>query len=153
MKKFLAAVLFTACMIPVLAQKRDGERIEKLKIAFLTEKLDLSVEESQKFWPVYNEHSDKTKESEREIKITKRELGQKSNPTEVEVSKAIELVTAAEIRKIEAQNEFLKRSLDILGAEKTLGLINSEREFRETIIKEFRNKEQSNGRMGPRGGR
>jgi nitrate reductase assembly molybdenum cofactor insertion protein NarJ len=38
------------------AQERDGERLEALKVAYLTKKLNLNSEEAQKFWPVYNEY-------------------------------------------------------------------------------------------------
>ena len=38
-------------------QKR--ERIESMKIGFITDKLSLSTEEAQKFWPVYNEYQAK----------------------------------------------------------------------------------------------
>jgi hypothetical protein len=34
----------------------DGGRIEALKIAYLTKKLNLSTEEAQKFWPIYNQY-------------------------------------------------------------------------------------------------
>ena len=37
--------------------KPDGSRLEALKIAFLTRKLNLSSEEAQRFWPIYNQYS------------------------------------------------------------------------------------------------
>ncbi len=36
--------------------KQNGGRIEAYKIAYLTKHLNLSVEEAQKFWPVYNKY-------------------------------------------------------------------------------------------------
>ena len=44
-------------------QKRQDrlEKIESSKIAFLSKKLNLSVEEAQAFWPVYNEYTDQVK--------------------------------------------------------------------------------------------
>jgi len=38
-------------------QKPDGSRLEALKIAFITKRLNLTPEEAQKFWPVYNQYS------------------------------------------------------------------------------------------------
>lgn len=43
------------------AQQRDGERLEALKVAYLTKKLSLTSEEAQKFWPVYNDYMDELK--------------------------------------------------------------------------------------------
>lgn len=34
----------------------DNERIESLKVSFITQKMDLSPEESKIFWPIYNEY-------------------------------------------------------------------------------------------------
>ena len=37
--------------------QRDGrmnERIKAQKVAFITEKLSLTAEEAQQFWPIYN---------------------------------------------------------------------------------------------------
>lgn len=39
----------------LLAQRPKGEEIESLKIAFFTQKLDLSPEEAKIFWPIYND--------------------------------------------------------------------------------------------------
>lgn len=39
----------------LLAQKPRSEEIESLKIAFFTQKLNLSPEEAKVFWPIYND--------------------------------------------------------------------------------------------------
>ena len=39
----------------LLAQRPKSEEIESLKIAFFTQKLDLSPEEAKIFWPIYND--------------------------------------------------------------------------------------------------
>ncbi|THU41428.1 hypothetical protein FAM09_04790 [Niastella caeni] len=38
------------------AEKGNGGRLEALKIAYLTKKLNLSTDEAQKFWPIYNQY-------------------------------------------------------------------------------------------------
>lgn len=42
---------------------RAGERVEALKIAYLTKKLNLTTEEAQKFWPVYNQYMSELKKA------------------------------------------------------------------------------------------
>lgn len=84
MKRYLLIMLFFfGYTIAGISQEDDkkGGRIEALKIAFLTRKLNLSSEEAQKFWPVYNKYADeirkvqieahqnKTSEIDREEKI------------------------------------------------------------------------------------
>ena len=49
------------------------EKIEQLKITFITRELNLSSDEAQKFWPIYNEMSDKLKnENKIQRSITKK---------------------------------------------------------------------------------
>lgn len=50
-----ALLCFTAAGYSQSNQK-DGGRLEAYKIAFLTKKLNLSIEEAQKFWPIYNKY-------------------------------------------------------------------------------------------------
>jgi len=56
MKQLIIAMLF---LIPVVTMaQRPGERnneIESYKIAYLTQKLELSPEEAKVFWPIYND--------------------------------------------------------------------------------------------------
>lgn len=56
MKHLLIALFF---LFPVLTMaQRPGERsneIESYKIAYLTQKLDLSSDEAKVFWPIYND--------------------------------------------------------------------------------------------------
>jgi hypothetical protein len=55
MKRFLLfAFLF---MIGIKMQAQNGNRLEALKIAYITNKLNLSPEEAQKFWPIYNQYA------------------------------------------------------------------------------------------------
>ncbi|PST82279.1 hypothetical protein C7T94_15925 [Pedobacter yulinensis] len=53
-------IFFAALFFPVLlfAQGPGGKRgaeIESFKVAYLTQKLDLSPEDAKVFWPIYNE--------------------------------------------------------------------------------------------------
>jgi hypothetical protein len=49
--------------------KQQRERLESFRIQFITKKLDLTPAEAEKFWPVYNEQ----KEASRNLMETKKE--------------------------------------------------------------------------------
>jgi uncharacterized protein YycO len=63
---FLAAVLITGTFFTTVAQDNPAadagmqqERIKALYVAFITEKLSLTADEAQKFWPVHTQfHND-----------------------------------------------------------------------------------------------
>jgi len=56
MKRIL---LFSLILLQThLAPAQDGRKLEAVKIGYLTRRLDLSPEEAQRFWPIYNQYSD-----------------------------------------------------------------------------------------------
>ncbi|QPH39223.1 hypothetical protein IZT61_19570 [Pedobacter endophyticus] len=54
MKNLMFVALMFLLPLTALAQRPKGEEIESLKIAYFTQKLDLSPEEAKIFWPIYN---------------------------------------------------------------------------------------------------
>lgn len=51
-------LLFTTTLM--FGQRRpDKEKIKSLKVAYITERLNLSSTEAQAFWPIYNAHEEK----------------------------------------------------------------------------------------------
>ena len=61
MKMKLYAILFVMLSTVSFAQgnPEKREKVKALKVAFLTEKLALTSEEAQKFWPIYNTFEEK----------------------------------------------------------------------------------------------
>src|SRR5687767_1804095 len=70
MKRFILLLIFCALTFAgttALAQdsrtpKEHRERVESAKIAYLTDKMDLTSDQAQKFWPIYNEYEAKRRE-------------------------------------------------------------------------------------------
>jgi hypothetical protein len=55
MKNLFFAILMISLPGMLWAQRPKSGEIESLKIAFFTQKLDLSPEEAKVFWPIYND--------------------------------------------------------------------------------------------------
>ena len=68
MKTMHLSWVFMILGILAVAQPNKGEdrkKIEAMKVAYLTEQLNLSPAEAEKFWPVYNEFSKSTQQMRR----------------------------------------------------------------------------------------
>ena len=52
---FLSTAIFAQQPEPNM-QGNKGEKIEALRIAFISQQLNLNTQEAQKFWPVYNQY-------------------------------------------------------------------------------------------------
>ena len=63
MKNFLFLLIFVAVTVNVTNAQppKRLERIEALKVAYMTQTLKLTADEAQKFWPVYNSYMDEMK--------------------------------------------------------------------------------------------
>lgn len=129
MKKYLLILtLFLGFAVKGISQdddKKDGGKIEALKIAYLTRKLNLTTEEAQKFWPVYNKYAD-------ELRLANQEARQ-NKVTEIERDEKI-----LSIRK-RFNGEFAKA----LSTEKVNAFFRVEKEFNGFLQKEMMERRQN----------
>ena len=131
MKKLLLLILLYAGLaIPTLGQddQKEAGRLQAYKIAFLTKKLNLTPEEAQKFWPMYNKYEAELRSARREGRASKKEIETEEN--------------ILNIRK-KYNGEFEKA----LPKEKVNELFKSEREFGNIVQREMmerRNQKNNN---------
>ena len=52
-------ILILFLLIATTASAQRGDKIKAYKTAFLTESLELTSDEAEKFWPIYNAHEEK----------------------------------------------------------------------------------------------
>jgi len=133
MKKitFIAIALFS---ISFFAQGKEGkEKVRAYKIAYLTEKLDLSSEEAEKFWPIYNEYSKNRRENYKaKKKKIKAKIDEKGGPENLSNKEAeIILAEITVLRDNQHQNKlkFRDKLKSILSAKKVLQFELAQAEF------------------------
>ena len=133
----IAAVLLFSIVNSSFAQRfgggERGERIKSLWIAFVTQELDLSPDESAKFWPIYNEFMEK----ERELQKNKRN-GMKKSPAEMseaEIDAFFNQNLAVEEQLIALKRTYYPKFKTAVPASKIIKLPAVEREFKKKLIK------------------
>jgi len=127
--------------------KRE-ERIERLKRVYFTEKLDLSVEDAEKFWPVYNEYSKKRKEVRKSIRKS-HDRFEVDALSEKEFLSIHAEITASRHKEVDTDGDFLIQVLPILGPAKTARLVKLEQEFRKELMDRMKERRED----GPPPGR
>ncbi len=121
------------------------ELIKTKKIAFLTEQMNLTSQEAEKFWPVYNE----LEKLRFVLMDKKRDLEHSSEMTKPGMSDADYRKLAMELASTHAKEgklieEYNLKLLNILPAEKVVRLYVAEGKFRATLMHEFRKSQQDN---------
>ncbi|HEY1060578.1 MAG TPA: hypothetical protein VGE44_02790 [Daejeonella sp.] len=132
-KKGVLGIIMCLTMNTVLiAQDRREhyERIEAIKVAFITKKLDLTTEEAQKFWPVYNNY-------QKELIELMRKRREDRQKTDIAPGDKINADLSYESKMLELKKKYKKLYLKAIPAEKVLLLYQAEREFREHLIKQL----------------
>lgn len=143
----LILIAFLCCMTSSFAQRSENrEKIKSLKVAFITDRLELSAKEAQQFWPVYNEYEDK-REALRQKERTqiKSKIRDAAALTEKEAEELLKQFLSFEEEEEELDRSFLKEISKVITAKKTLLLLRSEEEFKRQLIKQYRHNKGGGG--------
>jgi hypothetical protein len=142
-KKLRHYVLFFGmCLLMLGARaqdRRNQEQIKTLKIAFFTERLNLSPEEATVFWPIYNAH-EKAKEAlrDQERREIRDRFSNLDSISEKEAQKALRRYLEIEEQEEELDKDFYQRIAREFSAVRTLKLFQAERDFRRRLLQEYR---------------
>jgi hypothetical protein len=121
------------------SQNRPGrERIKSLKVAFITERLNLTSQEAQVFWPLYNEHEENIeaiKRKERQDVLSK--LQDFEYLSEGEASKLLDKLLDLEAEKHQLHIAYMERMSEVISAKKSFMLIRAEEDFKKRLLKEI----------------
>lgn len=142
--KTLHTILLTLFVTAsVFAQRPDREKIKALKIAHITEQLDLTKSEAEKFWPIYNANED-AKRKLKEDSAFKRNKKKADELTESEAKSLLLDMEKAEKEKVVLQSKLLNDLLEILPAKKIIKLYQAERSFKQKMFEEYKKRHSKN---------
>lgn len=122
MKQFLITLILIFSFGAIIAQ--GGERGKKVKaqyVAFITSELDLSPEESARFWPIYNEYLDKQKQTKRAYR-----KGSGSGDYQSSIEKDEKMLTL--------KKKYYARLEGVIPANKLSKLERSEKKFKKKVL-------------------
>lgn len=121
--------------------KPDWDKIKSYKIAFITERLDLSPQEAQDFWPLYNEYeAQKIALHKREHSEIKDKIKNLETLSTAETKELLKQMGKLEDEKYRAQKVYIEKVSKTISAKKTITLLRSEEDFKRRLIKQYRQK-------------
>ena len=133
------ALLFIA--LTSFAQRPNHEQLKSLKIAYITEQLELTPSEAQVFWPIYNVF-DQEMESIRKAERAQMKMGKRDfkTVTEAEAKEILTVLKDGERRKADAHIQLVTQLKDKLSYKKTLILLQAEEGFKRKLLRELRDR-------------
>ncbi len=134
----IVAVLLNSFQLAIAQNELEPskrEKLDALKVAYLTNELSLTPTEAQSFWPLYNELEDKMK-GVRKQKHENR-IDTKSNYeelTDAQLSAAVDRELALEQQELDLKKEYNERFKKILPMKKVAKLHVAEQGFRKELL-------------------
>ncbi len=146
-------------------QGKHLEAARAEKIGFITERLALTPEEAQGFWPVYNAYEQEVMEAGKAVRTARKALRpakDAAEPTEKEVKARIEDYLKALKAEAEVKAKYNSQFLKVLPAIKVAKLYLAEESFQNKMLREMYKRQaehhgqpgqRPDGKKGPRPGK
>ncbi len=109
------------------------EKVEAAKIALITERLNLTPEQAEKFWPVYREFSQKQVELRQEF----RQLRTSHDPktaSDAENKRMLEKGMQIKQRQLDLEKNYSERMQKVISTRQVMSLKKAEDDFRQMLI-------------------
>lgn len=125
-------------------QIEKRENIEAQKVAFLTKKLDLSPEEAQKFWPVYNQYDNKLQELRKKRREDMKNAKENfESMTDKEIEQLVDNEIVFRQKELDIQKEYHAKFKSVLPIKKIAQLYRADEEFKRFLLKELKDRKSA----------
>lgn len=137
-------------ILPVNSQQTDESinRIKAAKVKFFNEKLELSKEEAQEFWPIYNDYDNRRRRIIQERRnLMSYYTENMQNLDEKEVSEILEKYMTLEERETKLLLTYNEKFKQVIPEKKVIKVYLAEVQFKKYLLNQLRTKKP---RMAPR---
>lgn len=135
-------ILYLFIIFTSVTWSQRSEKIRAYKTAYITEQVDLSPAEAEKFWPIYNKYerqlSEVRRTERREIFETVK--GDLDVLTEEEAQSLVDNMQELKEQEHEYRKALMNELQQVLSAKKILKLKRAEEEFKRNLLKRFKNR-------------
>ena len=151
MKNLLFVIALTLWIVPATGQHHQmdqkREQIQAYKIAYITNELQLTPDEAEKFWPIYNEFELKRKDMEKDMFGDYHQGGPDiSTMSDEEIDKLVMAQLEKEKKLADLRYEYYLKLKKVLPIRKVFLLQRAEMEFKRVLLDRIR---EGEGKWGP----
>lgn len=140
---FFKIITISLCILflrnDAFSQESRKDKIEAMKISFITQKLDLTTKEAQLFWPIYNEYQDKLqairKSKRKEAKAIRNDI---DDLPDAEVEAMIDAEIQSKQQEASLAKEYHAKFKQILSVKKVAKLYRAEEDFKRELLNQIK---------------
>ena len=123
--------------------KEKKEKVKSMKIAYITNELQLTPDEATKFWPLFNAFEDKQQEVKRlklRAFLDKTSTNSFDKLTEKEASNLLTQIESYDDDLYTSKKKFIASLKGVLPSTKILRLKRAEENFNKTLLQQYKEK-------------
>lgn len=140
-----STIIFILALFPLigLAQPKK-DKIESLRIAYLTDKLDLTPDEAKGFWPVFNMFKDEMDALRKKDKDLLPDDDRIKNLSDAEIDKIINEHISLKEQQAALMKKYLAEFRKVLPPKKVLLLYKAEDDFKKIMLDKLKDQKRNN---------
>ncbi len=139
--KTLILLLSLLLSVNLSAQIDKDDDVKSYKIAFITERLDLTSKEAQVFWPIYNKHNKRYENLKQNTwEPIKKDLKNIDNLSEKEAEKLLEDYRNYKKERAQYREDYIKELLTVISPKKVMQLKKADYDFNRELLKQYQSK-------------
>ena len=145
--QFFSTLIALMVIIPLSGKSQDRKQqfqekkkeIDVKKIGYITERLSLTAEEAQAFWPVYNDFQTKRENCLKENgTLKKKEKVDLDKLSDKELTEMADAEIAGEKKMLDLRTEFHDNVKKVLPPKKIVLLYQAEKDFKRVLLNDIR---------------
>ncbi len=150
MKK-IVLILLAVCTVS-FAQRPDNpergpksEKIKALKVSHISNELELTSSEAEKFWPIYNEYEDAHFDIRKQLMENfggKERKGGLDSLTDKEATELIDRMFEMKTEELMLRKELVANLKGVINPKKIVKLQHAERTFKEQLLKQYKERKR-----------
>jgi len=142
MKRVSIILLLFLFSSGAFAQNREAmKKIESARIALITERLGLSPEQAEKFWPVYRQYNMERREIRKEFRDARQGVDIR-NLTEEQSQQLVDKSMDMKQKELNLEKEYSKRLSQVISTQQLFKLKNAEKDFQQMLLKRIQDQRQ-----------
>lgn len=131
MKRIFLIALIISAFSELSTAQAVAERLKAIRAEVYTRVLNLTPEEAEKFWPVFNEYVDAKENLQKQLKPE----GQLDGMSDTEVEEYVKKYFEIRQKEFDLEKNLVEKLRKVLPIRKIAKLPMAEREFRESLLK------------------
>ena len=144
MKKILTFALIIIGFTAIAQNKNQQDaksKLEAARIALISDRLELTPEQAQQFWPIYNEYAEHRRTIQQDFRDARKGIDM-DNLTEEQGQAMVRARMQGKQKQLDLETRYSERLMKVINTRQLMSLKKAEDDFRGMIIRRLEQRRQ-----------